>query len=140
TYVDRALSGAYRQHAETYRLGLLALDRAAQSITGTPFADASPDRQDDLLRRLEQGDLPHFATPPQQTFFALLRAHCKEGLFADPAYCGNRDKLGWRTLGHPGVWLENSLAESQSLEPVTKGGVIQSLADLGFSLNRTQPA
>ena len=134
TYVDRALAGAYRDQTETYRLGLLALDRAARDLLGVAFADASPDQQDDLLRAMERGDLPHVATPPQRDFFALLRAHCQEGLFADPAYGGNRDKRGWRILGHPGVWLENSLAESQSREPVTKGGVVQSLADAGFSI------
>jgi gluconate 2-dehydrogenase alpha chain len=133
-YVERALAGAYRNHTETYRLGLLALDRAARDLTGTPFADAAPDQQDDILGRMERGELPNFATPPQQSFFALLRAHCQEGLFADPIYGGNRDKLGWRTLGHPGVWLENSLEESQSVEPVTKGGAVQSLTDVGVSL------
>ncbi|HEY7033662.1 MAG TPA: GMC family oxidoreductase [Thermomicrobiales bacterium] len=134
SYVERALAGAYRDHTETYRLGFLALDRAAGDLIGTPFADAAPDQQDDILGRMERGELPYFATPPQQSFFALLRAHCQEGLFADPIYGGNRDKLGWRTLGHPGVWLENSLEESQSVEPVTKGGAVQSLTDVGVSL------
>ncbi|MEA2585972.1 MAG: gluconate 2-dehydrogenase alpha chain, partial [Thermomicrobiales bacterium] len=140
TYVDRALAGAYRNRSETYRLGLLALDRAARDLHASPFADVPPDQQDQLLSAMEQGNLPNFDTPPQQEFFALLRAHCQEGLFADPAYGGNRDKLGWRTLGHPGVWLENSLEESQSLEPVTKGGIIQSLADVGFALSGSQRA
>jgi gluconate 2-dehydrogenase alpha chain len=139
-YVDRALAGAYRHHTETYRLGLLALDRAARERYGMRFADVSPERQDDLLRALEAGRLRGFLTPPQQEFFALLRAHCQEGLFADPAYGGNRDKLGWRTIGHPGVWLENSEAESRSLEPVTKGGTIQSLADLDFAIGRSTRA
>jgi gluconate 2-dehydrogenase alpha chain len=140
TYVDRALAGAYRDHTETYRLGLLALDRSAREQFGTRFADATPARQDDLLRAMEEGRLRGFLTPPQQAFFALLRAHCQEGLFADPAYGGNRDKLGWRTLGHPGVWLENSYEEGRSLEPVTKSGIIQSLADLGFAIGRSTQA
>ncbi|MEZ4664077.1 MAG: hypothetical protein R2911_41625 [Caldilineaceae bacterium] len=57
----------------------------------------------------------------------------QEGLFADPIYGGNRDKLGWRVLGHPGVWMENSAAENLSAEPVTKDGVIQALADLDLA-------
>ncbi len=60
----------------------------------------------------------------------MLRAHLQEGLFADPAHGGNRDKLGWRFLGHPGVWLENSAEENLSDEPVTKGGEIRSLEDV----------
>ncbi|HEU0113630.1 MAG TPA: GMC family oxidoreductase, partial [Thermomicrobiales bacterium] len=47
---------------------------------------------------------------------------------------GNRDKAGWRVLGHPGVWLDNTAEENLSPEPVTKGGVIQSLADVGQAL------
>ena len=52
--------------------------------------------------------------PAQRDFFALLRAHTQEGLFSDPLYGGNRDKLGWRVLGHPGIWLENSAEENLS--------------------------
>jgi gluconate 2-dehydrogenase alpha chain len=64
----------------------------------------------------------------------MLRAHLQEGLFADPAHGGNRDKLGWKFLGHPGIWLENSAEENLSEEPITKGGKIQSLEDVGYSL------
>ncbi len=75
--------------------------------------------------------------PDQGSFFELLRSHLQEGLFSDPAYGGNRDKLGWRFLGHPGVWLENSAEENLSPDPVTKGGRIQSLADVA---SRIAPA
>ena len=62
----------------------------------------------------------------------------QEGLFSDPAYGGNRDKLGWRFLGHPGVWLENSAEENLTPDPVTKGGRIQSLADVATALHQQQ--
>jgi len=64
--------------------------------------------------------------PSPQAFFELLRAHTQEGLFADPLYGGNRAKLGWKVLGYPGVYLENSAEENLASEPITKGGVIQS--------------
>ena len=134
TYVDRALAGAYRDEAETYRLGLAALDLAARQRYDAPFADCVPAQQDALISDLEQDELPGFQVPPQRDFFEMLRAHLQEGLFADPAYGGNRDKLGWRFLGHPGVWLENSAEENFSTEPATKGGEIRSLEDLGYSL------
>jgi gluconate 2-dehydrogenase alpha chain len=69
----------------------------------------------------------------------LLRTHLQEGPFCDPVYRGNRDKLGWRILGHPGVWLENSEEENITSKPVTKGGRIQSLADLGLTSRRSAP-
>ena len=133
-YLDGALAGAYADKVEPYRLGLAALDRSAKQLCGRSFAECEAKRQDDLVGKLERGELPDFRTPPQQRFFGMLREHLQEGLFADPAYGGNRDKLGWKFLGHPGVWLENSAEEQLSTEPVTKGGKFQSLADLGFSL------
>ncbi len=133
-YIDQALAGAYSGLVETYRLGLAALDRVALARYGVPFASCAPDQQDALLVDMEHDALPEMRTPSPVAFFELLRAHTQEGLFADPAYGGNRDKLGWKVLGHPGVYLENSAEENLSPEPVTKGGVIQSLADAGFGV------
>ena len=64
----------------------------------------------------------------------MLHGHLQEGVFADPAHGGNRDKAGWRFLGHPGVWLEHSAEEQWAEEPVTKGGEVRSLADAGWCL------
>ena len=134
TYVDQALSGAYRDQAETYRLGLAALEHAARDRHGASFSDCDPDGQDAMISGLEHGTLRVLQAPYPHDFFKLLLDHLQEGLFADPAYGGNRDKLGWRFLGHPGVWLENSAEECLSEEPVTKGGEIRSLQDAGYSL------
>jgi gluconate 2-dehydrogenase alpha chain len=134
TYVDRALAGAYRDEAEPYRLGLAALDRVARLRYGSPLAECDPGQQDALVAGLERGELPDFHVPPQRDFFEMLRDHVREGLFADPAYGGNRDKLGWRFLRHPGVWLEHSAEENLATEPVTKGGVIRSLEDAGYTV------
>jgi gluconate 2-dehydrogenase alpha chain len=134
-YLDRALAGADRDQAETYRLGLAGIDLAARRRHGLAFAGCDPDRQDALLAELERGDLPELRVPPQREFFQLLRAHLQEGLFADPVHGGNRDKLGWRFLGHPGFWPDNTAEENLAGEPVTKGGVIRSLADVGDALD-----
>src|SRR3712207_3116336 len=99
------------------------------------FADLDAGKQAALLAALERGLLPDFGVPPQERFFDMLRAHLQEGLFADPAHGGNKDKSGWRLIGHTGVWLENSPEENLAEEPVTKGGRILSLADVGYSLD-----
>lgn len=139
-YLDRALAGAYADKLDTYRLGLRAIDQVAQQQHDTPFADCSVDAQDAILAALEAGTLPNFSTPPQTAFFEMLRAQLQEGLFSDPVYGGNRDKLGWRVLKHPGVWLENSAEENLTEQPVTKHGVILSMADLGYTMQAASPA
>ncbi len=130
SYLDRALAGAYSEHLASYRGGLAALDRRARALHGADFAACAPAQQDALLAALERDQLSDWPGPPQAAFFDRLLAHLQEGLFADPVYGGNRDKLGWRLLGHPGVWLENSAEENLSAEPATKGGEVRSLADL----------
>lgn len=133
-YLDRALAGAYRDQSEAYRVGLATFDRIARERYGAPFADCSPDRQDALIAALEAGTLAELRSPPPRELFAMLRAHLQEGLFADPAHGGNRGKLGWKFLGHTGVWFENTAEENLAAAPVTKGGEIRSLADVGFAL------
>src|SRR3712207_9194415 len=80
TYLDRALAGAYRDLAETYRVGLATLDWVARQRYGLPFADCNPEQQDAFINELEQGALPDFRVPAQDEFFALLRLHLQEGL------------------------------------------------------------
>ena len=133
-YLDRALAGHDRHLREAYQLGLDALDRVARERCGTGFADCPPAEQDLIIADLEAGELPRFQVPDQREFFHILRGHLQEGLFADPAHGGNRDKAGWRFLGHPGVWLEHSAAEQSAESPVTKNGEIRSLAEAGYRL------
>ena len=137
--LDRALaarvSGAPRLSIATVWHCSTALARPGSVCNSH---SAAPADQDELLADLERGGIPGWVLPDQVSFFALLRSHLQEGLFSDPAYGGNRDKLGWRVLGHPGVWLENSAEENLSPEPVTKGGRIQSIADVTAALHQQQ--
>lgn len=138
-YLDRALSGPYARHLETYRLGVYALDAESEARFGKRFADAESTQQQELVSALENNSAGSFKAVEAKTLFELARSHLQEGLFADPIYGGNRDKSGWRVLGHPGVWLENSAEENLTDKPVDKGGRIQSLADLDFSNRKKKP-
>ena len=139
SYLDRALSGPYAHHLETYRLGAYALDAESQSSFAKPFAGAEPAEQQELIAGLEKGTVDAFRAVDPKAFFELARTHLQEGLFSDPVYGGNRDKAGWRFLGHPGVWLENSAEENLTDKPVDKGGEIRSLADLGLPAREKKP-
>jgi hypothetical protein len=75
-----------------YRAGLDALDaeaRAACSATAAAFADLSPEAQDDLLRRLEQGSVAvpgAWGGEPQRAarFLRRLAEHVAEGFYTSP--------------------------------------------------------
>ena len=88
--------------AETFRTGLAALDAAARKVHGAAFADLDAAKQDALLSDAEHGKLD-FDSLPSGVFFGALLDLTMEGFFSDPIHGGNRDKIGWKLVGFPGV-------------------------------------
>ncbi|WP_420225491.1 gluconate 2-dehydrogenase subunit 3 family protein [Pigmentiphaga litoralis] len=89
--------------AQMFRAGLASLDQAAASGGKGAFADLDSAAQDQLLKRMQAGDIP--ATPlPSAVFFAALLDATIEGYFADPVYGGNRDMASWKLVGFPGAY------------------------------------
>ena len=74
---------------------------AARSTSGRSTS-CEPRQQDEILKALEQGEveLPSLSS---KLFFDLLWRNTEEGFFADPLYGGNKDKVGWKLIGFPGV-------------------------------------
>ena len=116
---------------ERYLAGVVALDEAARAQGADSFVDLDEERQDAVLRQLESGlddeqeaelersRVTLYGAPVevalQQTsaevdlgFVPLLALHTRQGFYSDPIYGGNRDQVGWRTIGFPGP---SSLAE-----------------------------
>ena len=54
------------------------------------------------MQALERGEV-ELASLSSRLFFDLLWRNTEEGFFADPLYGGNRDKVGWKLVGFPGV-------------------------------------
>ena len=64
-----------------------AAQRAAQSVPGIP----------------RDTDGPVFREPWEAQAFAMaLALHTREGMFCDPVYGGNHDRVGWELIGFPG--------------------------------------
>jgi len=103
-YIDRALGDALARWRDTYSAGLAAIDAYARRAAGKPFTELSADRQDSVLRDVEQNVATGF-TPNSATFFELVLGHTLEGTFSDPHYGGNRDFIGWELIGYPGLRL-----------------------------------
>lgn len=112
-----------------YRDGVSALNSLAQACFGRVFAVLSPEEQDAVLENLSGQRKPGAFTPPGRDtsqvqerpvadgaapptnqpitdegldFFAMLVLHTRQGFYADPAYGGNADRVGWAVIGFPG--------------------------------------
>lgn len=89
-FMDKALGTFGSQFLGPVRGGLPDLLKTAHAknpaVRG--FAELSSEQQMEVLRSMEQ-------TP----FFGAVRFLTVAGMFGDPSYGGNRDRLGWRLLG-----------------------------------------
>ncbi|GAD57443.1 gluconate 2-dehydrogenase, membrane-bound, gamma subunit [Limimaricola cinnabarinus LL-001] len=99
-----ATQGYQSEHppAQLYRHALVALDVYCRNTYEAGFAELSEDRQDAVLKGLDEEEIT-FAKVSAKTFFDLILKNTIEGFFADPIYGGNRDMVAWRYIGFPGT-------------------------------------
>jgi gluconate 2-dehydrogenase gamma chain len=88
--------------AELYRQGIMATEAYCSKTYQSRFAALTSAQQDDVLKGLDGGTIT-FENVPAKAFFEMLLQNTTEGFFADPLYGGNRDKVGWKLVGFPGV-------------------------------------
>ena len=89
--------------AELYRAAIKAINSyCTGKFNGKKFAQLTADQQDQLLKRLESGDIK-LEGADSKTFFTLFLQNTIEGFFSDPIYGGNRDMAGWKLIGFPGA-------------------------------------
>jgi gluconate 2-dehydrogenase gamma chain len=134
-YIDRSLLEYDINLQNLYRRGIAALNRHCTARFGRPFADLTVARQLGLLTQLDQA-LAEDGSDLLGNLFGVVREHTLEGLFSDPAYGGNRDKVGWRLIGFPGAQWGYS---EEQLEPGFDSTTIEpkSLEDLRRSLDES---
>ncbi|MBI4191654.1 MAG: gluconate 2-dehydrogenase subunit 3 family protein [Betaproteobacteria bacterium] len=125
-FIDRQLVSSWGTHGRNYRMGPWPegtpqqgfqspltpqeIYRAAIRETniycnkqyGKRFDLLAPEQQDEVLHGLEDGKI-ELESVSSKLFFGLLLRNTEEGFFSDPMYGGNRDKIGWRLIGFPGV-------------------------------------
>jgi gluconate 2-dehydrogenase gamma chain len=135
-YIDLALAGAYEDHQDFYRRGLVSLDALCQKSHGKPFAQLSAAQQDDVIKALETNKDTGFTFPSAPAFFNTVRTHVMEGMFADPVYGGNKDFAGWRQVSFPGAQPVFTQADMQSKEAFTRAPMIGLQAQAGTTGRR----
>jgi gluconate 2-dehydrogenase gamma chain len=118
---------------ELYRAGIAAADQYCVEKYGKRFADLAGAKQDEMLKGLSEmaGD-KDLKEVPGATFFGHLLGDTKDGFFSDPAYGGNKDMIGWKLIGFPGVpaVYASAIGENKpySVQPVDMQGARQASA------------
>jgi gluconate 2-dehydrogenase gamma chain len=128
TFTDRQLTGPYGGHdwlymqgpfssaplpsqglqspltpRQQYRQGLKALEAyCSKMFGGRGFVELNAEEQDKLIAGMEKGEVK-FEGFSSTMLFNAVYANTMEGYFADPIYGGNRDMVGWKLVGFPGV-------------------------------------
>jgi hypothetical protein len=98
-YLDRQFVADLSHVVDLYRGGLDALDVEARTAAGVSYAALGPDAQDELLRRVEAGEVATDWPVDPAEFFRAATEHAAEGFYGDPGNGGNRDGVSWRMIG-----------------------------------------
>jgi gluconate 2-dehydrogenase gamma chain len=115
---------------EIYRAGIRETNLHTTRRYGKAFEFLPAEQQDEVLRALEEDEVP-LDSLRSRLFFNLLLRNTMEGFFGDPMYGGNRDKVGWRLIGFPGLPASNYAELMQKhdvpyrVEPVSILDVLQ---------------
>lgn len=91
-FIDRALDGSAKEQRPLFVSGLAGLRKrvAAAQPGATSFASLDASKQTAILHELEQS---------KSDFFSAMLAATAAGMFSNPEYGGNRDKIGWKMIG-----------------------------------------
>ena len=94
--------------AELYRAAILGCDAHCRKAFGKDFAGCTGEQKESFLKDLSGGKITLDGGLAGRAFFAMLYENVMEGLFGDPVYGGNKDKVGWKMIGFPGVIATNA--------------------------------
>jgi len=88
---------------DMYRRGIDFLDAHTNANYDSDFVDLDPAQQDEVITTLQEDKAEEFTGPSGAAFFSVVRNDTIKGMFSDPLYGGNIDKVGWKLIGYPGA-------------------------------------
>jgi gluconate 2-dehydrogenase gamma chain len=112
---------------EIYRVAIREIDDYCRARYEQRFEHLPGATQDEILKALERDEI-ELPSLSSKLFFNLLWRNTEEGYFADPIYGGNRDMVGWKLVGFPG--LPSSAYNSHLDNPEPYRGEPVSLLDI----------
>src|SRR5215831_14178151 len=87
---------------EFFAAGIAATNAWTRQTYGKDFDLLSGTQRVEALKAMEEGKA-EFQNFSARAFFGQLLAITMAGFFSDPMYGGNRNKVGWKLLGFPGL-------------------------------------
>jgi gluconate 2-dehydrogenase gamma chain len=94
--------------AELYRVSIQGSNAYCRKTYRADFNKCSVQDKETFLKDLSTGKITFEGGLPGRAFFTMLYDNVMEGMFADPIYGGNKDKVGWKMIGFPGVMANNA--------------------------------
>jgi gluconate 2-dehydrogenase gamma chain len=95
--------------AALFRAGTEGLETYTAKTYNKPFDALPAATKEEVLKALQAGKIELANGVPAKTYFDQLLQMFYEAMFADPIYGGNRNKMGWKMIGYPGVNTTNKL-------------------------------
>jgi gluconate 2-dehydrogenase gamma chain len=132
TFIDRALAGSWGKGdrlfmqgpwekgtpnqgyqlpltpAHLYRASIAGCNAYCRKTFGQTFDKCTAEQKEAFLKDLADGKVTFEGGLSGRTFFGILYSNVMEGMFGDPIYGGNKDKIGWKMIGFPGVMANNA--------------------------------
>ncbi|MBM4782548.1 MAG: gluconate 2-dehydrogenase subunit 3 family protein [Archangiaceae bacterium] len=95
-YIDRILQTPQLDTMKkNFVPGVAALDRRCERMFKVGFAKATPQQQDEVLTIFKNSP----ESSGEAHWYDTLVVLSLEGYLGDPSYGGNRDQVGWKTIG-----------------------------------------
>lgn len=113
---------------QLYRDGVKDLDKTARERCGAEFKALPVEKQDYVIELISHAPKPEPVILGNSVavgsflqafnddglpFLDCLILHTRQGYYGDPAYGGNRDQAGWKSIGFPGP---KSLRDTVTME------------------------
>ena len=98
-YLLRQFEKDLRPFVEDYCLGLTSLESESLVRFDRSFCSLADHEKDEILSRIEAGEVATNWSVAPQKFFRLLNHTTVEGFYSDPEQGGNRDRLSWTMIG-----------------------------------------
>lgn len=94
-FIDRTMTTFAKEQAPMFDKALVDLRKSVQSKhgAGATFSKLTPEQQDALLKKMEDGE-----------FFGAMRFATIAGFLSLPKYGGNKDFIGWNVVGQEHVF------------------------------------